>query len=132
MMVVDASVWVDLLCGALDRETRALVAQDLCVAPPHVDYEVGAALVRAERRELLPRGAAEQLIRAFQHTPCRREHDERDPVSALRFRDNATYADAWYLAMAGRLSCPVLTTDSGMAAAATMHGLEVVGAAPRE
>lgn len=127
MIVVDATVWVDLLRGELDDLLQESVVGDLCVAPPHVDFEVGSALIRAERRDLLPEGAATRLIRAFVATPCHREFDRTDPVRALRFRDNATYADAWYLAMASRLSCPVVTIDSGMVAAASAHDIDVIG-----
>ncbi|MGF1647143.1 MAG: type II toxin-antitoxin system VapC family toxin [Kineosporiaceae bacterium] len=127
MIVVDATVWVDLLLGDLPAAAADLLLGDLCISPPHVDFEVGSALVRAERRDAVSAGSADRLIRAFTSTPCRREYDATDPVRALRFRDNATYADAWYLAMASRLACPVVTTDSGMSAAADAHGVEVVG-----
>lgn len=127
MIVVDASVWVDLLRGRLPTAIEDRLLGDLCIAPPHVDFEVGSALVRAERRDVIPEGAAGRLIDAFTSTPCRREYDATDPVRALRYRDNATYADAWYLAMASRVTCPVVTTDSGMATAAAAHGIEAIG-----
>jgi predicted nucleic acid-binding protein len=127
VIVVDATVWVDLLRGQLAPVVEDRLLGDLCIAPPHVDFEVGSALVRAERREIIPEGAAGRLIDAFTSTPCRREYDATDPVRALRYRDNATYADAWYLAMASRLTCPVVTIDSGMSTAAAAHGVEVIG-----
>jgi predicted nucleic acid-binding protein len=129
VIVVDATVWVDMLRGALDPEVRRVLLDDFCVSPPHVDFEVGSALLRGERRDVLPEGAAARLVGAFVSVPCRREYDATDPVRALRFRDNATYADAWYLAMASRLSCAVVTLDTGMAAAASLHDIDVIGPA---
>jgi predicted nucleic acid-binding protein len=127
VIIVDATVWVDLLLAQLAPAVEERLLGDLCIAPPHVDFEVGSALLRAERREVIPPGAAGRLIDAFTSTPCRREYDATDPLRALRYRDNATYADAWYLAMASRLTCPVLTTDAGMSTAAAAHGIEAIG-----
>lgn len=129
MIVIDATVWVDLLLGRLaDNLTQALLS-DSCLSPPHVDFEVGAALVRAERRAVIPAGQAVELVRTFSGVPVERPWHTSDPVTALSLVDSATYADAWYLAMAARLGCAVMTLDSGMANAAAIHGIPVLGAA---
>jgi predicted nucleic acid-binding protein len=86
---------------------------------------VGAALVRAERREVVPAGQAVELVRAFSTVPVERHWHPSDPVEALALVNTTTYADAWYLAMAARLGCAVMTLGASMAAAAAMHGIPI-------
>lgn len=74
-----------------------------------------------------PRAPPGRLIQAFTSMPCRREYDATDPVRALRYRDDATCADAWYLAMTSRVTCPLVATDSRMSAAAAAHVIEIIG-----
>lgn len=78
MIVVHASVWVDLLRGAL------------------------------------PAGYADRI------------REPIDSVAAVGLIDNATYADALYLALARRLSYQLMTLDRGMQNAARIHGVELV------
>jgi predicted nucleic acid-binding protein len=122
MIVVDATIWVDLLRGTLPEHLVETIASQSCVSPPHVDFEVGSALLRAESRGLVPAGRTADLVAAFSTVPMERPRHPDDPVRALSFVDNASYADALYLAMAARLGCPLMTLDTGLAdAAATYH-----------
>lgn len=127
MIVVDATIWVDLLCNTLDGDPSVLLA-DECVSPVHVGFEVGNALLRAERHGVIPAGVAGVAIDHFTRLPIERVYHADDARNALAFLDNATYADAWYLALAERLACPILTSDKGMAATARIHDIAVVGA----
>lgn len=129
MIVIDATVWVDLLRGMLRDDLADALASEPCVSPPHVDFEVGSALLRAERRAIIPAGRAAELVRAFSTLPIDRPRHPQDPVEALAFLDNTTYANAWYLAMATRLGSPVMTLDGDMADAAAIHGISVTGPA---
>ncbi|MEV0360426.1 type II toxin-antitoxin system VapC family toxin [Nocardia sp. NPDC050697] len=127
MIVVDASVWVDLLRGILQPGYAERIRIAGCVAPPHVDFEVGSALVRLARRGALEVEQAHGLIAAFSTHPVERIREPRDSIAALELIDNATYADAWYIALAQRLAYPLMTLDDGMQKAARIHGVEVVG-----
>ena len=127
MIVVDASVWVDLLRGALPTGYVERIRIAGCVAPPHVDFEVGSALIRLARRGELESDQAHALIDAFSIHPVERIREPADSVAALRLIDNAAYADAWYIALAQRLAYPLMTLDDGMQKAARIHGVEVVG-----
>lgn len=126
MIVVDASTWVDYLAGRLANHHRLMILQDEPVSPPHVDFEVGSALLRLERRGVLMAGSARALTREFAQMPFLRERDPLDQVSAFEMMHNATYADALYLALAERQDCPVLTSDAGMAECARIAGVDVV------
>ncbi|MGI5222916.1 type II toxin-antitoxin system VapC family toxin [Nocardia sp. CA-290969] len=128
MIVVDATVWVDLLRGALPAGYAERIRIAGCVAPPHVDFEVGSALIRLARRGALEFDQARALIAAFSTHPVERIREPADSAGAMALIDNSTYADAWYIALAQRLSYPLMTLDDGMQKAARMHGVEVVGA----
>lgn len=123
MIVVDASTWVDHLLRSLPPEYRDQLVHQESASPPHVDFEVGSALLRLERRAIVPEGAARALIEAFSGMPIRRPRVNDDQVRALDLMDNSTYADALYIGLALRLSCPLMTSDHGMAESATMMGL---------
>jgi predicted nucleic acid-binding protein len=126
-LIVDASVWVDLLLGSLPaRKTEAVVTAD-CFSPPHVDFEVGAALVRVGRRHReIGEAAVAALLEHFSTIPLLRQYHPADALTALQLLDNSTYADAWYLAMARRMDAPIATTDAGMHEAATIRGIRVL------
>lgn len=126
MIVVDASVWVDKLRGVLPESLSEVILGDGCASPPHVDFEVGSALVRLERRGDLPHGHARELVRAFSRHPVERVSQPEDAVHAVDVLDNSTYADAWYIALAKRLGCSIVTTDAGMTVAARIHGVPVI------
>jgi predicted nucleic acid-binding protein len=129
MIVVDATVWVDLLRGMLPEHLVETIASQSCVSPPHVDFEVGSALLRAQRRGILPAGRAADLVSAFSTMPMARVRHPADPVHALSFLGNTSYADALYLATAARLGCPLLTLDKDLADAAAIHDVPVTAPA---
>ncbi|MGW4070737.1 type II toxin-antitoxin system VapC family toxin [Nocardia grenadensis] len=128
MIVVDASVWVDLLRGVLPPGYADRIRIAGCVSPPHVDFEVGSALIRLARRGELEFEQANALIGAFSRHPVERIREPIDSVAAVELIDDSTYADAWYIALARRLAYPLMTLDEGMQEAARIHGVEVVGA----
>ena len=124
-IVADASVWVHYLIGALDDEERITLLDSDPVSPPHVDFEVGSALLRQERRGHLDAGAARALMGEFSAMPFRRQRHADDFGDALDLIDNATYADALYVTMARRLHLPLLTSDAGMAECARIAEVDV-------
>ncbi|WP_051425763.1 type II toxin-antitoxin system VapC family toxin [Jiangella gansuensis] len=128
MIVVDATIWVDRLCGTLPEELAALIRAEGCAAPAHVDFEVGSGLLRLERRGMLAAGRAAVLIEEFSRHPVERIGQAQDFVRATGLLDNSSYADALYLALAERLDCPLLTSDAGMKAAARVASIPVVDA----
>lgn len=129
MIVVDATAWIAYLVQKLPDDLAGALhnAEDELVAPPHVDFEVGSALRRMERQGRIDLGDARTLIAAFGRLPLSRLREPQDAVHALSFTDHATYADAWYLALADRLRAPIMTTDRGMITAARIHQIAVIG-----
>lgn len=75
---------------------------------------------------MLTPGGARLLIEQFSRHPVERIGQAQDVVRATGLLDNASYADALYLALAERLNCPLLTSDAGMKAAARAASIAVV------
>lgn len=127
-MVIDASTWVDYLAWNLAEPGILDAAIDAgeCAGPPHVDFEVGSALLRMERAGVIAGNSAEALITAFSRLPISRLYAAPDALAAIPISHNARYADAWYVALAHRLHCSLITNDSGMATAARMRDVHVI------
>ena len=121
LAVVDASVLVAFYAVSDDPRRRAVRARlavgDSLFAPAHLDAEIVSALHGLTRRtpELSP--AIPSALRHLASLPIRRM-----PLAPLlermwALRANITAYDAAYVALAERLSAPVLTCDGKLAAA---------------
>lgn len=118
MIVVDASVIVDVILDepASTIVRRRLFDQPHTLAAPHlIDAEVGHVLrrsvLRGDSSSELALAALDDLsslrIERFPHTGLL----ER----AFQLRDNATFYDALYLALAEALDATLLTRDAALA-----------------
>lgn len=122
MSVVDASVVVSVLAGAEHAEWAqaqlSAAGRRRSIWAPHViDAEVGHSLRRrVAARQLHPedaRDALGDLVRL----PLRRVAHRELLDSAWALRDNLSFYDALYAALAERLEVPFLTLDSRLAKA---------------
>jgi predicted nucleic acid-binding protein len=120
MIVVDASVLVDLLLRVDDASTLTDSLLDparVLNAPQLVDIEVAQALRRYVRRgELAPARGRAALDDLADLTLERYPHTLLLP-RIWDYRDNLTAYDATYLALADALDCPVWTRDARSAKA---------------
>lgn len=132
MIVVDACAWVDYFLEALPPDVEGALTSDDLVGPPHVDWEVGSALLRRERTVGLGITTAKALIVGFVQLPFERVRHPADIEGAFDFMNNASFHDAIYLALARRLNSPVMTSDKGMIDAARIGGVDVIDARPDE
>lgn len=97
------------------------------VVPPLWYWEVGNALLTAERRKRIDAASAERFLRLLERLPI--ETDERCVDGA--FRETRTLArvykltsyDAAYLELAKRLSLPLATRDDALIKAAKAAGV---------
>jgi predicted nucleic acid-binding protein len=120
MAVVDASALVVYLVGGEHGENvrrRLLSARDRLWAPHLVDAEVGHVLRRGVLvRELSPATARAALEDLADLTIRRTGHIgllER----AWALRDNVSFYDGLYVALAERLGLPLITLDARLAGA---------------
>jgi predicted nucleic acid-binding protein len=116
--VVDASVIVDLLIEH-PRSAAARTAMEGAdgVAPALLDAEVLNAVTRYVRRGELSENRAQQALSLLVDADI-----ERFPIAPLVFdawglRHNVSTYDAFYVALARELHCPLITCDRALAAA---------------
>ena len=131
MNVVDASVLVEYLSGGEHEEAaREAIGRERWVwAPALVDAEVGQALrrqVRAGEVSARKAGAAldDLLEMRLQKVPHRHLIDR-----AWELRDNVSFYDGLYVALAEALDAPLLTLDGKLARASGLRTeVELIGA----
>ncbi|MGH8775877.1 MAG: type II toxin-antitoxin system VapC family toxin [Jiangellaceae bacterium] len=130
-LVVDASALVYAGIG-LDRPGRRLrerLVSEICHAPHLVDAEFGNALRRRVHRGELPAAVAGVV---FRHAPVLADHRHEQYGSlaqvAWGMRDNLTFYDALYVALAAALGVPLVTVDRRLAGAPALPcDVELVG-----
>ncbi|HEU4598416.1 MAG TPA: type II toxin-antitoxin system VapC family toxin [Solirubrobacterales bacterium] len=132
MPVVDASVLVELLA---DREHAELVdarlnAEEHTLWAPHlVDAEVGQALRRYVRSGGLDADLAGEALWEIDQLRVRRVEHELLVHVAWALRDNVSFYDGLYVALAMMLEEPLLTFDARLARAGVDAEIEVLAQA---
>lgn len=132
MPVVDASVLVELL-----RETEhaqaveeRLAAEEHALWAPHlVDAEIGQALRRAVRLGRMEAEEAGEAIWQIEELPVERVDHELLVHIAWDLRDNFSFYDGLYIALALMLDEPLLTFDARLARSGVDLPIEVLGQA---
>lgn len=129
MAVVDASVVVEFLGGderTLTLDERMKAEEHALWAPHLIDAEVGHALRRKVRLGQMEAEAAEAALWELDDLPLRRvEHENLVPV-AWDLRDNFTFYDGLYVALALMLGETLLTFDARMARTGVDLPIEVL------
>ncbi len=113
-LVIDASALAFALIGVSAQavDLRARMAETHCHAPHLVDAELGSVLRRRCRTGDI---TSDQALVAL--TVARDVVDDRYPhagplaASAWRLRDNVSFYDGLYVALAASLDIPLLTGD---------------------
>jgi predicted nucleic acid-binding protein len=114
--VVDASVVVDLLVEhPRTASVRAALADVNGVAPALLDVEVLHAVTRYVRRGEMTEDRARRALELLLEADV-----ERFPIAPLVFdawalRHNVSSYDAFYIALARSLACPLITCDHALA-----------------
>ena len=114
-MVIDASVMLEVLVGEQDPSSR--LGDNLLAAPHLIDAEVGSALRRKVLAGALEPAQAEALLNDLTEADVLRYPHEPLVVRAWELRDNLSFYDALYVALAEMLDAPLVTVDSKLAGA---------------
>ncbi len=118
MIVIDASVMVDLLVGP-DPDLERDVPSDAWHAPAHLDVEVVHALRGLILGRHIGRPRAMDALRDYADLAITRwPLDDALRRRCLHLADNLTAYDAGYVALAEGLDCSIVTRDRGLATAA--------------
>jgi predicted nucleic acid-binding protein len=113
MLVIDASVLVDALLVA--GPARVRLASDNLQAPELIDAELLSVLRRLVLADKLPEGHALQALATAERLGLRRHPSRCLWPRAWELRTNLAAYDALYVALAERLSAPLLTADAHLA-----------------
>jgi predicted nucleic acid-binding protein len=126
--VIDASLLIDVLVGLpAGRPWRRWVAtSDALAAPDCAAVELGRYLRRHVIAGRLQASDAERSFRAFAMLGIETYPTAPLLDDALALRENFTFDDGLYVALAQRLGEPLATTDLRLARAATGAGVDVV------
>jgi len=116
--VVDASVVVDLLVAhPRAAAVRAALEGIDGVAPTLLDAEVLHAITRYVRRGEMSDERAQQTLRLLIDADIDRFPIAPLVVDAWALRHNVSSYDAFYIALARSLECPLVTCDRALARA---------------
>jgi predicted nucleic acid-binding protein len=120
MLVIDASALVAYLgrgAQADEIEARITVDADALCAPHLIDAEVGHALTRGARMSEIGAARARHALADLQDLRLRRVGHVVLLDRAWQLRDNLSFYEALYVALAERLGAPLLTLDARLAGA---------------
>jgi len=129
MAVLDASVVVEFLAFGKHEEVarERILAEDRSFwAPELLDAEVGSALRRRVRARAKAADRAAEALVELRKLPVHRVSHERLAQFAWLLRDNVSFYDGLYLALAQLLDQPLLTFDARLARAGVDVEIEVL------
>ena len=132
MPVVDASVLFELLSDGRHAEAAGerLDAEEHVLWAPHlIDAEVGHALRRSVRLGKLTADAAGRALWEVDELPVERVEHELLIHVAWGLRENFSFYDGLYVALALMLDEPLLTFDARLARSGVDLPVEVLGQA---
>lgn len=118
-LVVDASAIVDLVIGR-PEPTVLLMGEDLH-APAHLDVEVNSALRGLVLRSSATDETADRGRSSLASLAIVRHLPQLLMDRAWELRESIAIPDGVHVALAERLTCPLLTTDDRLARAASAH-----------
>ena len=133
MAVLDASVLVEYLAfGEHAESARERIFDDSAAiwAPELVDAEVGHVLRREVLRGDLDVEAAGEALWRLDELPVRRISHDVLCRYAWTLRDNVSFYDALYVALAEMLDEPLITFDSRLARSGVRATIEVLAPVP--
>ena len=132
MAVIDASVVVELLrvdSSSRPVEERLAEEEHALWAPHLIDAEVGHTLRREVRLGLMDAEAGAEALWEINDLPLRRVEHENLVHVAWDLRDNFTFYDGLYVALALMLDETLLTFDARLARSGLDLPIEVLGQA---
>ncbi|MGN6557706.1 MAG: type II toxin-antitoxin system VapC family toxin [Solirubrobacterales bacterium] len=129
MAIVDASVVFEFVTPGGREEAaaeRLLGRQGAFWAPELLDAEIGSALRRAVRSKNINADQAAEALGELRTLPIHRVSHERLAQFAWLLRDNVSFYDGLYVALAQLLEKPLLTFDMRLARAGVDVEIEVL------
>jgi predicted nucleic acid-binding protein len=118
-LVIDGSAMVDYLVDSpLAARVAERIADNEIFVPAHFDAEVLSALGRLQRGGELSEAEVEARVALTAHAPFHRHLLAPLLEGAWARHHNVRLVDALYIELANQADATIITTDSGMSAAA--------------
>jgi len=118
-LVIDASAMVDYLVGSpLAARVAERIADNEILVPAHFDAEVLSALGCLHRGGALSEAEVEARVALTAKAPFQRHLLAPLLEGAWALHLNVRLVDALYIELANQVDATIITTDSGMSAAA--------------
>jgi predicted nucleic acid-binding protein len=116
-MVLDASAAIEILTGVpVNADARARVSTRACHAPHLFDAEIGQAIRGRVRAGQLDASEAPAVLGHLSALVLHRyPHVGRLAERAWALRDNVSFYDGLYVALAAELGMPLMTSDARLA-----------------
>jgi predicted nucleic acid-binding protein len=130
MPVVDASVVVELLASGEHEEAvkeRLLEEERPLWAPELLDAEVGQVLRRAVQTKAMDVDQAAEALWELGELPVHRVSHELLVHYAWAVRDNVSFYDGLYVALAAMLDEPLVTVDARLERAGVDPEVDLLG-----
>lgn len=121
VVVLDASAWVDALTGGAELDPDS----PRPTVPPHFDVEVLGSVRGMQQRGLISSDKANQAFARHGTLVCDRVFSAVDVARAWELREALSFRDAWYVALAERLTARWVTADRKAARTAKRLGIAV-------
>lgn len=128
MVIVDASVVLDILLGVPSAETlmdRAFGHKEASGAPQVLDLEVVQVLRRLVAGHRLAAERAAEAVHDFMMLPITRYPHTIFLRRIWQLRENLTAYDAAYVVLAEALDAPLLTRDARLATTSPHHNARI-------
>ena len=118
-LVIDASAMIDYLVDSpLAARVAERIADNEIFVPAHFDAEVLSALGRLHRGGALSEAEVEARVALTAQAPFQRHLLAPLLEGAWAIHHNVRLVDALYIELANQADATIITTDSGMSAAA--------------
>ena len=125
-LVIDTSAIIAVIGNEPEKPLLIAATADAeLVAPPSVHWEIGNALVTGIRKRRFTAESASIALAAYDKIPLRFETVGLEDAVNLADRLSIYAYDAYVLACAQTLSCPLVTLDQSMTRAARELGIDV-------
>lgn len=119
---MDASALIEVLLRT-PKEPAVInaIGDTEMVAPDLINVEVLSAIRRLERTGVIDESRANEVVSDLLDTPLRRISTFPLLEQIWQSRRNITPYDAAYMALAGSLNCPLVSSDGRLGRTAALH-----------
>ena len=114
-VLLDASALMSVLIDEPEKEHIVTITKDYeLIAPSILPYEIGNALTRLKKRQILTSRQIMMAYKEFLRIPLRFMDVNIEEALQIACKYSIYAYDAYYLEMASRLNLPLLTLDVQM------------------